>query len=118
MKVCFELTMPNVGSWNGKWTGADKKYYIVRTYFGERAKQMKAIEEKEVKYASWYYDFGDGWGASVLMEIIDATEAKKRLKNSKGFAGYDWMVNEIEAYGRILGRKERQLLREQKQYNL
>ena len=28
MIVCFELSMPNVGSWNGKWSGEDRRYII------------------------------------------------------------------------------------------
>ena len=101
--VSFELTMPNVGSWNGKWTGADKKYFLIKSL---SKIQLSNIDFKENK-ASFYYNFGDCWGANVTAEIIDAKEAIRRRKNSMGFAGYDWMVAEIIEHGRILSRDER-----------
>ena len=101
--VSFELTMPNVGSWNGKWTGADKKYYIIKNL---SKSQLAHIPFKDDR-ASFYYNFGDGWGANVTAELVDAKEASRRRRNSKGFAGYDWMVDEIIEHGRILSRNER-----------
>lgn len=107
MKVCYELTMPNNNSWNGKWTGADKKYYVVRSYFGEDKKIIERIFAKESGHPSFYYNFGDGWGANVECQLVTAVEAKKRLKASKGFCGYEWMIKEIETHGYILSRAER-----------
>lgn len=107
MKVCFELTMPNNNSWNGKWSGADKKYYVVRTYSGEGKKIMESLFAKESGYPSFYYNFGDGWGASVECQLVSAVEARKRLKMSNGFSGYDWMITEIETHGYILSLSER-----------
>ena len=28
--IVFELTMPNVASWNGKWTGVNQRYIRTR----------------------------------------------------------------------------------------
>ncbi len=44
MILSFELTMPNVGSWNGQWTGQSSKYYRHRTVSKQEAelKQSKA----------------------------------------------------------------------------
>jgi len=28
--LSFKLTMPNVGSWNRKWTSEDKLFYIIK----------------------------------------------------------------------------------------
>ena len=36
MLICFTLSMPQVGSWNGKWTGA-KNFYAEVINFGRRA---------------------------------------------------------------------------------
>ena len=102
MIISFELTMPNVGSRNGKWTGADKKYYLIKKVskrFFDKQEYFKDIKEKGKD--SWYYNFGDGWGADVRAEIIDGKEAAKRRKQSKGFSGYDWMVESIIFYGVI-----------------
>lgn len=101
--VSFELKMPNVGSWNGKWTGEDKKYFLGKKLSKD---QLSNIPFKNGE-ASFYYNFGDGWGASVTAEVVDAKEATRRRKNSKGFSGYDWMVDEIIEHGRILLREER-----------
>ena len=101
--VSFELTMPNVGSWNGKLTGADKKYFLIKKL---SKSQLANIPFKDGR-ASFYYNFGDGWGANVTAELVDAKEASRRRRNSKGFASYDWMVDEIVEHGRILSRDER-----------
>ncbi len=101
--LCFELSMPNVGSWNGKWTGSGKKYFITR--------RVVAAKEKELNEKNFYYDFGDGWGASIFVEKIDAKEAARRRRISAGFYGYKWMVDEIIEYGRILTLCERKKLR-------
>lgn len=53
------------------------------------------------------FDFGDGWGANVRAEIINGAGATKRRKNSKGFAGYDWMVQSIIFYGEITTETQR-----------
>jgi len=99
--VSFELTMPNVGSWNGKWTGEGKKYWIVKSFSEKFFKSdiEKLFEDK--LYNNYYYNFGDGWGANVRMELIDSKIAQYRRKNSQGFWGYDWMVNSIMKKGEI-----------------
>jgi len=100
--VSFELTMPNVGSWNGKWTGEGQKYYIVKSVTDKYFKtNIEKLLDGDKLYNSWYYNFGDGWGASVRMELIDATIARHRRKISKGFCGYDWMVDSIIKRGKI-----------------
>ena len=122
MKILsFELTMPNVGSWNGKWTGADRKYYIIRTVDNKTGNEIMKdakqypiyegfFERKQVGLSNlkkgYYYNFGDGWGASVEMELIDSKTAAKRRKISCGFSGYDWMVDSIMVHGDILSTKQ------------
>ena len=119
--LSFELTMPNVGSWNGKWTGAERKYYIIKRVDETMAKKIMQDAESHPIYeglfypkqvgvsspsVSHYYNFGDGWGANVKIETIDAREANKRRKASCGFYGYDWMVDSIMMYGEILNSKQ------------
>ena len=101
--LCFELSMPNVGSWNGKWTGSGKSYFRIR--------KVSTTKEKELDGKSFYYNFGDGWGANVLVKKIDAKEATRRRRISAGFCGYDWMIDEIIEYGRILTLRERESAR-------
>ena len=93
--------MPNTGSWNGKWSGAEKKYYIIKTFTNGVFKNTvdKLLDGKTSN--RFYYNFGDGWGANVEMQIIDAKEATKRRKLSNGFCGYDWMIDSILIKGKI-----------------
>lgn len=69
MILSFELTMPNVGSWNSKWTGADKRYYVIKKiskrYFDA---QEFFAQLKQAGRDSFYYNFGDGWGQILLLK--------------------------------------------------
>ncbi len=102
MKVSFQLTMPNVGSWNGKWTGAAKKYWVIRTYRSKEDKEKISNLLAARDYQSFYYNFGDGWGANIRIEIVGPGEARQREKHSAGFCGYEWMINSILKHGKIL----------------
>lgn len=96
--------MPNVGSWNGRWSGANKQYFVIRSYTGERRKRILEIFNGKNE-CGFYYNFGDGWGASVHMEIINAQEGRKRRKASAGFCGYEWMIDSIIKHGEILSKE-------------
>jgi len=112
MILSFELTMPNVGSWNGKWTGEGFKYYRHRSVSKKVGEQL--LNGK--KCQDWYYNFGDGWGANVSCMRVLSAEKCKRERISKGFAGYDWMIDEILKYGYILTFQERLELRNKNIY--
>lgn len=94
--VRFELMMPNVGSWNGVDTGKKADCYIF--------KNLPKKQADELDGKSFYYDFEDGWGASVKVK-------KAQRGPTAGFRGYDWMVSEILENGRILTRSERHEIR-------
>lgn len=98
MLIAFELSMPNVGSWNGRWSGEGNCYVIVKWF-------RKMPETFKLGY--YHYDFGDGWSAGVTVRECSSTAAAKLRKQSKGFCGYDWMVDEIVTYGRIKTLRER-----------
>lgn len=95
--LIFKLSMPNVASWNGRWSGAEKCYAIVKK-FG-RGKRSQAKVDELLEFGSWYHNFGDGWGASVSVSAATPEEARKIRKVSSGFYGYDWMVTNILLYG-------------------
>ena len=89
MLMLFKLIMPNVGSWNNQWTSQEKIFCVVRQVH-------KTICEDVLKNGpSYRYSFGDGWTAAVSCEVINASMAKKMRRLSKGFAGYDWMIDSI-----------------------
>jgi hypothetical protein len=93
--ICFRLFMPNTNSWNGKWSGANSYYVRCRSY-------RKELAEKILSHKSYYYNFGDGWGASIAVEAIDAKEKKIRNKKSNGFCLYEWMIDSIEKNQKII----------------
>lgn len=97
MTIQFTLSMPNVGSWNGQWSGS-KNLYAVTRIIGNRTRAESILAKK-----SYYYNFGDGWGASISVQQIDSGTARKVRKASKGFCSYEWMIDSIVADGDIYG---------------
>ena len=100
--ILYTLTMPNVGSWDHKWTQAGKLHCRARSYSDKSLVPAKVLSMK-----NYYYNFGDGWGANVSCSKIDAKAKASYNKKSLGFCGYDWMIEEIEKYGRIKSVDER-----------
>jgi hypothetical protein len=103
MILAFRLSMPNCASWNGKWSGEGRKYVIVKTF-----KSKKQIEQAQsiVKTGYYHYSWSDGWGAGIRVSEVDSAQARKLRKESQGFAGYNWMVDSIMQYGKILADHE------------
>ena len=101
--IVFELTMPNKGSWNGKWSKEG-------TCFARTYKQSEV--PKEYWNKDFYYRWDDGWTACVSVKQMPASEARKIERRSKGFCGYDWMIRSIIECGQILTESERRALRE------
>ncbi len=95
----FTLSMPGVGSWNGKWTGSEECHVIVRSISAEQA--ARAFNRTGDAEGSHYYSFGDGWAASVSVRAVDSKEARRLRRKSDGFCGYGWMVESIVAAGKI-----------------
>jgi len=102
MILCFELSMPNVGSWNNGWSG-EKNYYAKVINFG-RTKKAKEKAASILKEGYYRYNFGDGWTAGISVKEIDAKEAAK-IRRKSSFCGYDWMVQSIKDYNKILAEK-------------
>lgn len=105
MILCFELSMPQNNSWNGKWSGGGRYYAIVRNL----GKTKKAIEKAKsiLKTKTYYHHFGDGWVAGIQAREVDANEAAKCRRKSKGFWGYNWMVDSIIRDGEIIAPSDR-----------
>jgi hypothetical protein len=103
--IAFELSMPGVGSWNGRWSGEGRAY--VKLVSLGRSQKAIAREVSIIADAPYFYAFGDGWAASISARAVDARETRELRKKSRGFCGYDWMVDEIVQHGRILTLAER-----------
>jgi hypothetical protein len=97
MLLAFELSMPGVNSWNGRWSGEQKPH----------VKVLNVGAKCLAKPGRYGYDFGDGWRASVTVREVDGKTARKLRRESAGFCGYDWMCDEIRFDGRIKTLAER-----------
>lgn len=97
--------MPNRGSWNGGWSGEKNFYAIVRT-FSSKSRFAKETLPGLIAQKNFYYRWSDGWGANVELKAIDAKEARQVNKTTKGFCGYDWMVDSIISHGKIYATHE------------
>lgn len=95
--IAFELSMPNKGSWNGKWSQEGECF-------------VRTMDQRKVPKEYWgkdfYYHWDDGWTACVCVRQCPASEARKLERKSKGFCGYDWMITSIIKCGEIKYRKE------------
>lgn len=103
MILAFHLSMPNVASWDGRWSGDGKRYVIVKKFHGK-----KEIEkaEKILENRYHHYAWPDGWGAGISISEVDSKQAAKLRRDSQGFCGYNWMVKSICEYGKILADHE------------
>ena len=99
MILSFTLSMPNKGSWDGKWSG-DKSCYAKVINFGHSKKAIKHATEILEK-RNYHYNFGDGWSAGIKVAEVTPKEAAKIRRKSRGFYGYDWMVESIRYNGCI-----------------
>ena len=97
--LIFELSIPGRASWNGRWSGEETVYAIVKPIGRSRSARAKADELLSKRYFS--HSWSDGWRASITVTETDGCGARKMRKRSKGFCGYDWMVTEIILYGDI-----------------
>ena len=100
MMLSFKLSMPNNNAWNGQWSGAGRPYSRTRSFRG-KANIERALNVLDKEH--FHYNFGDGWTADVTVAEISSSEAKNLREKSRGFCGYDWMIDEIVEHGRILG---------------
>ena len=90
--IVFILGMPNIGSWDNKWSGSDRLY--CRTYYDNYV-------PKSLVGNTYYYNFGDGWTASIEVKKLPCKEARKMEEKSCGFYGYDWMIRSLIKNGEI-----------------
>lgn len=99
MILCFSLSMPGVSSWNGKWTGAGRLYAKVKNL--GRTKKAEAKGNEIIANGPYGYNWDDGWSARISIHEIDAKEAAKIRKATRGFYGYEWMIDSIILHGHI-----------------
>jgi hypothetical protein len=91
--------MPSRNSWNGRWSGEENYYAIVRTLPAGKKHSEKAA--RIVANGPYRHSFGDGWAAQVNVKILGSKDITRARKRSRGFCGYDWMVDDILQHGEI-----------------
>lgn len=102
--LCFTLSMPRRGSWNGGWSGAERYYAIVQAF-------KAATAEKILAGGPYGYHWSDGWGANVTVTETTGAGARGIRKKSNGFCGYEWMIESIVRHGKILDSQQEAALR-------
>lgn len=98
MILMFELSMPGCASWDGKWSGAGTFYARFKSF-----RKPPAI----LVPGYFFYRFMDGWCAEIKVKQITRAERTKLAGKSKGFCGYDWMIDSILIDGRIITTTKR-----------
>lgn len=102
--LLFEYSHTSIGSWDRKWSGSGKVYAKEVNLTKGLKEHLEAlgIDCGNGKNHTFHYDFKDGWACNVTMIVGTKTEFKEIMKHSQGFLGYDWMIDSILKYGRIL----------------
>ena len=101
MILAFELSMPSNNAWNGRWSGDGECYAIVRAF---RKGWPTTIDGAPIPERATY-SFGDGWVAAVSVREVNRGDAARLRRRTRGFCGYDWMVESLLCVGRILTRE-------------
>ena len=96
VSLIFSLSMPSINTWNGHWSGENKKYTVVRRFrYKNIPEHLKEVLDGETK--SYSYDFGDGWKAAISVRL-----KKRGEKPTNDFLAYDWMVESIIEHNKIV----------------
>lgn len=103
MILAYTLSMPRATSWNGHWSGEDQPHVITRSY---RSGKRRELARRILAEGPYRYSWDDGWRARIDVEEVDNRRAVAMLRTSAGFAGYEWMVDTIEKYGKPLATHE------------
>lgn len=113
MNLIFKLSMPGNNSWNGRWSGEDRLYAVVRNV--GTAQKTRTKYQPILDKGYYTYHFGDGWVAGVdVYEATSAAEVRRIRKRSQGFCGYEWMIDSIMRWGKILNsEQEREALKQE-----
>lgn len=103
MIAAFTLSMPGVGSWDGKWSRSGDCHVIVRALSAEQA--ARAFNRTGEADGYHHYSWPDGWAAGVTVRAVDRNEARRLRRKTDGFCGYGWMVQSIVECGEIHPRE-------------
>lgn len=103
MIVAFQLSMPGSPSWNGKWSGEDRIHCITKSFTGKKG---EAKAKSIIDGGPYSHHWSDGWSAAIHVIQVTPSEAARLRKSSVGFSGYDWMMESICLYGKIMDEEQ------------
>ena len=92
-RVEFRLSMSSRGNAVYSSFGEGRSYIAWRTVKDDVA---QALMDPQGEAGRWYHRWDDGWAALVTARVMNPGE---RRAKSNGFAGYDWMIDNILRYG-------------------
>jgi hypothetical protein len=90
-RLAFTLTMPGRGGAVSTSFGRGRNYVVVRTVSESRAEEILRVRD-----GLYWHRWDDGWVAQIAVTRI--APRTRKLPKSDGFAGYDWMVDNIIAH--------------------
>lgn len=103
-RIEFKLSMPGSPSWNGKWSGEGKNFAIVLELTDAELERLFDLAPDDVDLTAyrriWTHGWSDGWIAQITARVVPVGE---ELKQSDGFNGYDWMIDNILTKGTPYG---------------
>ena len=85
--ILFILSMPVVVSWDGKWSGDDKRYYMTRV--------LDYPYEENLIGKKFRHKFADGSVAEVSCISVHVDIGEYLMTLSDGFYAYEWMITNI-----------------------
>ena len=102
--LLFKLSMPHRGSWNNKWSLENENFTIAKRF---RKCDFEKLPDIVGKYHEYRWD--DGWTAVVnVKHLTNIKDVKQLTKNSQGFCGYDWMIESLLKFGKIMSRSDQE----------
>ena len=101
--ISFEYHTTQIGSWDKKWSGSGKVFAKLKTISKEQKEKLEKMgfAIQKGKSHSFHYDFQDGWACNVTMTVGTKKEFQSIMRQSQGFLGYDWMIQDILENGQI-----------------
>lgn len=99
MHLVFILTMPGRNTWNGRWSGDECLYAKVKVFGTSKKAKAKAAEI--LTGGPYFYSWPDGWRARIDVKEVKGREITEMRRKTRGFCGYEWMINSIYNKGEI-----------------
>lgn len=100
--VRWELSLPNIGSWDGKYSGKRNGMFAYPSRLDRKGEEAKKIQEFiDAGKSSFRYNFGDGYTAMWTFTVIPTIKEYNQMNRGDHGTRYDWMIRSIMKHGEI-----------------